>query len=189
MTHGRTTARLILSIVVAIVATVALTAGMASTAMAQNPEAECAAEGLEYLDKIDEINGSGDYTSDEGNAYTVTVTDNPNPTPDSYTLDPDPAASGYYPGYTNITEVAKFGEGGGLSHITICGELGGETPVTPAETPVTPGETPVTPVDELPEVGTGTTGSRDAGLRAVALLAAAVALFGAAAVMTRRQTQ
>lgn len=66
------------------------------------------------------------------------MTDNPNPTPDGYDLDPESAARGYYPGFTNMTVIAKFGEGGGLSHITICGEMGNETPTTPAETPTTP---------------------------------------------------
>jgi hypothetical protein len=112
---------------------------------AQSPTDECAEVGLEYVDKIDSVNGSGNYVSDEGFAYSVTVTDQPNPTPDTYTLAPSPASSGYYPEFTNITELPKHGVGGGLSHITICGDPDEPDP-TPT-IPVEPTVTPTVPVD------------------------------------------
>jgi hypothetical protein len=160
-----------------------------STTVAQNPTETCDAEGLAYVDRIDGIEGSGTYTSDEGFSYTVTVTDNPNPDPDDYTLDPTPAASGFYPGFTNITEVPKFGQGGGLSHITICGETGGAPTATATTAPDDEPTATTVPVTSVPDTGVhpGGTGGAGIGTGGVVLSAlAAVLLLGAAALVVWR---
>jgi hypothetical protein len=133
----------IYSLLVGLFAVVML-ASPGSVAAGTNPTDECDDFGLIPLDKIDGISGSDDYTSDQGIIYTVTVTDNPNPTPDTYTVSPDP--SGQYPGFINITQVPKFGEGGGLSHITICGdETDDPTATVPPPTATVPDPTATVP--------------------------------------------
>jgi hypothetical protein len=107
--------------------------GGSASANGGDPRTECSLLGLLYLDKIDEINddndndddADGNYVSDEGYNYYVDVDDNPNPIPSDYTLNPEPKLSGYYDSVSNIdldsiVHFGKFGNGGGLSHITIC---------------------------------------------------------------------
>ena|SRR5215211_4016674 len=63
---------------------------MAKLALSTTAEGKSTAEradmGLECIDKIDNISGSGPYTSDDGSGYGVKVTDNPSPKPDGYSL-------------------------------------------------------------------------------------------------------
>jgi hypothetical protein len=145
---------------------------------AENPTEECAAQGsgYVYVDKIDGIQdgeGTQTITSDMGITYTVTITDNPNPTPDSYAVSPDPAAQ--YSGYTSIVQVAKFGVGGGLSHITLCGQTTtvSDPPIVVTQPPVIVTEptatVPSSTVVEAPptEVKTTTTTTTTASTSAV----------------------
>ena len=98
-----------LRIIASMVTVLLFSAFLTSPAAAQgDPQTECAAEGGTYVDKIDSINGSGTYTSDEGVTYTVTVTDNPNPAPDTFTVSPDPATQ--YPDVEG--EIFYFGKFG-----------------------------------------------------------------------------
>lgn len=119
---------------------------------AQNPNDECAAVGGVYLDKLDGIPdlGAGEqYTGTTDMGATVTVQFEG---PFAYTV-----ISSTLPGGSYI-EVAKFGNGGGFSHLTFCTSAAQpEVPVIP-EIPVIPDvpqvpEVPVVPEEpQLPEV-------------------------------------
>jgi hypothetical protein len=132
------------SLTVTILALLLATLVFVPSASAQNPQEECGANTfLVKLDNIPDLDPGEQYTGTatgtDGVSNTITVRFNG---PNDYTLISSVPALP-----AGAIFVAKFGNGGGLSHVTVCiPPAVTPTPVTP--TPVTP--TPVTPTPETP---------------------------------------
>lgn len=137
------------SLLVAMLALMFSSILVVSTVAAQSPQEECGQNTfLVKLDNIPDLEVGETYTGEalgtDGVTYTITVRfDGPN----QYTL---VSSSPALP--QNAILVAKFGEGGGLSHLTVCVPPVQNTPTfTPTATiPNTPTFTPTATIPNTP---------------------------------------